>query len=143
MLAAGVHPGVAYYSQQVNIGVVFLGVVQCRAKRVVGEKTTIGNRQVDPGQILVDHSTRADVEMAGFGVSIFARRQPHCLASSSQFGMGEAMPEMGYVDQFGLRNRIARTGRSHPPAIENNEYDGLDHNTIYLLLYSLHWNSIR
>src|SRR5947208_14423556 len=54
---------------------------------------SIANREIDPGQVLVDDPAGADVEVANLGVPLLALRQTDGLAGRGQYRVRPSFPE--------------------------------------------------
>src|SRR5437899_10601130 len=75
---------------------------------------SIANREIDPGQVLVDDPAGADVEVANLGVRLLAVRQTDGLAGRAQYRVWPSFPARIPVR---LPRRAARVAGGFLPTI--------------------------
>ena len=89
VLKIGMDSGGANQAQIVKIGIIFLGVFDCRQKGSVFEKRAVGNGHVDSGQVLIDNSAGPQVEVPRFGIACLTPGQTNRFSRGGQLGVGE------------------------------------------------------
>ena len=99
--------------------------VEGQHQAVRGEEAAVFNGSIDAGEVLVDDAPRAQVHVPDFGIAHLPVRQAHMTA----FGMDQRMRRGGQqsvpVGQLGLGQRIVFGLVSMPPAIQDQQDDGL------------------
>jgi len=73
--------------------------------RIEGQ-AAVFDRFADPDQFLADDASRADREMADFGIAHLTIRQTHISAAGLDQGMGIGLPERIHHRRFSQGNRI-------------------------------------
>ncbi len=86
----------------------------------------VGDRAVDPRQVLLDDRARAEVQVADLGVAHLADRQADVGALGGELGVRVAAPRGVEDRRLGERDRVARAGRREPPAVEDDQREGRD-----------------
>ncbi len=113
----GVDAAVRDEAHQVDIG----AAAERRDERLVLEERTACDRAVDAHQVLVEHSSRADREVADLGVAHLAGREPDRLAGGLDRRVRAALPEPVEHRRIGQRDRVPRARRGAAPAVEDHE----------------------
>ena len=90
-------------------------------QRLVLEEAAVGDRVVDPRQVLLDDRPGAEVEVADLGVAHLPVGQADVAALGGELGVGEAAPEAVEDRRLGERDRVARAGLGQAPAVEDDE----------------------
>ena len=99
----------------------------------VTAKLTLGDGLVDAGQLLVNDSARAEIEMAHFRVAHLPFGQSDIESARAQFPAGiiaiELIVEWGAREQGGVAVffPLLPTAGINAPAVSNNENNGLRH----------------
>ncbi len=103
----------------VRLGCPVAGGNQCRAF----EERTIGDRRVDPRQVLEHRPARSQIQVADLGVAHLARRQPDGILRGAQDRVGPALEEPPPDGHRGCGDRIGRGVAPHAEAVEDHEDD--------------------
>ena len=82
---------------------------------------SIANREVDPGQVLVDDPAGDDVEVANLGVPLLALRQTDGLAGRGQYRVRPSFPERIPVRLPRGGDRIAGGLFTITPAVDDHQ----------------------
>ena len=81
---------------------------------LVVEEAAVGDRVVDPGQVLLDDRAGAEVEVADLGVAHLSLRQADVTALGGELGVRELLPEPVEDRGLGKRDRVAGPGSARP-----------------------------
>ena len=92
-------------------------------QRLVLEEGAVGDRVVDPGQVLLDDRPGAEVEVADLGVAHLPVGQADVATLGREPGVREALPEVVEDRGLGERDRVAGPGLGQAPAVEDDERD--------------------
>ena len=90
-------------------------------QRLVLEEAAVGDRVVDPRQILFDDRPGAEVEVADLGVAHLAVGQADVTTLGRELRAREAAPEIVEDRRLGERDRVAGSGRRQTPAVEDDQ----------------------
>ena len=88
---------------------------------LVLEERPVRDRVVDPREVLLHHRAGAQVQVPDLGVPHLAVRQPDVAAAGRELRVGIRAPELVEDRRVGLRDRVAGTGGSEPPAVEDDQ----------------------
>ena len=88
-------------------------------QHLVLEEAAVGDRVVDPGQVLLDDRAGAEVEVADLGVAHLAVGEADVAAAGRERRVRVALPERVEDRGVGLGDRVARARRGQPPAVED------------------------
>ena len=93
-----------------------------RARRLAGglqggvlEEAAVGDRVVDPGQVLLDDRSRAEVEVPDLGVAHLALGKAHVAPAGRQGGVRVALPQTVEDRRRSLADRVSRAPASARP----------------------------
>ena len=86
----------------------------------VFKKAVIPDVLGDAGQLLINHSSGADVGVAHLAVAHLSVRQTHVLAGAVQSGVGAGLKQLVQVGGLGSGDRIGGTGRGNAPAVQDH-----------------------
>src|SRR3989338_3552494 len=87
MLQIGMDSPSADQTQEMETGGFFLYMV-CRGQKCgILEKTTVGYRHVDSGQVLINYAAGTQIQVAGLGVSGLAFGQADRFTMGNELGM--------------------------------------------------------
>jgi hypothetical protein len=92
-----------------------------RTERLVLEEGAVGDRLVDPHQVLVEASAGADRQVPDLGVAHLARRQPDRLPRGGERRVWIAPPQVVEDRGRGQRDRVSRARRRAAPPVEHDE----------------------
>ena len=122
VLPAGVDAAVGDEAEQVQAAArAAAGAVAGSQQRLVLEEAAVGDRVVDPGQVLLDDRAGAEVEMADLRVAHLPVGQADVAPLGGEFGVGELRPETIEDRRLGQRDRVAGAGRGKSPAVEDHQ----------------------
>src|SRR5262249_47257310 len=79
------------------------------------------DRVVDPGEVLLDDRTGAEIEVADLGVPHLAVRKAHVATRGGQGRVRIRGPELVEVRRLRLRDRVARAIRRQAPAVQDDQ----------------------
>ena len=85
------------------------------------EEAAVGNRFVDPGQVLRDDRTRTEVEVPNLGVPHLAVGEADVAPAGRQRGVRVAIPQAVENQRRSLADRVARAGWREAPTIEHDQ----------------------
>ena len=102
------------------------GAVAGGEQRLVLEEAAVGDRVVDPGQVLLDDRPGAEVEVADLGVAHLAVGQADVAALGGELSVREPAPEAVEDRRLGQRDRVPRPRLGEPPAVEDDQGEGGD-----------------
>jgi hypothetical protein len=85
------------------------------------EEAAVGDRVVDPGQVLLDDRSRTEVEVPHFGVAHLAVGQADIAPAGRQRRVWATLPEIVEDRRRGQADRVSRAGRRQAPAVEHDE----------------------
>ena len=88
---------------------------------LVLKEAAVGDRVIDPGQVLLDDRPGAEVEVADLRVAHLPFGQPDIGALGGELGMGKVGPEAIEDGGRGKRDRVAWARLGHAPAIEDDQ----------------------
>ena len=88
------------------------------------EEGAVGDRGVDPGQVLEDRASGAEVQMPDLGVAHLAGRQTDGVLGRAEGRVRPVPPEPAPDRHRGRRDRVGRGVVADPEAIEDDEDDG-------------------
>ncbi len=91
-------------------------------QRLVVEEAAVGDRVVDPGQVLLDDRPGAEVEVADLRVAHLALGQADVAPLGGELRVREALPEPVEDRRLGERDRVARPRRGEAPAVEDHQH---------------------
>ena len=120
VVPAGVHPAVGDQADEVDA----LRVGERLHQHLVGLDRAVVDGVVDAGQVLLDHSAGAEVQVPHLGVAHLALGQAHRGARRIELGVRIARPEVVEDRRVGERDRVARAVGSEPEAVEHDQADG-------------------
>ena len=124
VLPAGVDAAVGDQAEQVEAAArAAPGTLAGGEQRLVLEEAAVGDRVVDPGQVLLDDRPGAEVQVADLGVAHLAVGQADVAALGGEPGVREALPEPVEDRRLGERDRVAGPGLGEAPAVEDDERD--------------------
>ncbi len=91
----------------------------------VGEEIAIRDRLADPGQVLVDDPSRADVQVPDFRVPHLPLGESHRHAGGTDVGTGVVGAEARHVGGPRLDDGIVLTLGADPPTVQDHQQQGL------------------
>ena len=112
-----VNPAVGDKPQQVDV----LAAFECRTESLVLEERAVFDRLRDPGEILVEPSSRANRQVADLGVPHLSRGQTDRLTRGCERRVRVCRPEPVEDRRARKLDCVARPRRSAPPAVEDDE----------------------
>ena len=122
VLPAGVHAAVGDQPEQVQAAArAAPGAVAGVEQRRVFEEAAVGDRVVDPRQVLLDDRPGAEVEMADLGVAHLPVGQPDVAPLGGEFRVRIRAPETVEDGRLGQRDRVARPRRGEAPAVQDHQ----------------------
>ena len=89
-------------------------------KRVVGEECPALDGTADTGELLIHHSSRAEVEMPHLGVAHLFRRQAHVGPGTADQEMGVVLPQTIPYRCFGVENGVGLAAFAVSPAVKDD-----------------------
>ena len=93
------------------------------SKRLVFEEAAVGDRVVDPGEVLFDDGAGAEVEVTDLGVPHLALGEADVPPLGRELGVGKARPEPVEDGGLGERDGVAGPRLGDAPAVEDDECD--------------------
>ena len=81
----------------------------------------VGDRLVDPGQVLGDDRPRAEVQVPDLGVAHLPVGQPDAAPAGLELRVGVCGPQLVEHRRLRERDGVARPGLGQPPAVEDHE----------------------
>ena len=99
------------------------GALAGRPQGLVLEEAAVGDRVVDPGQVLLDDGAGAEVEVADLGVAHLPLGKADVAPLGRELGVGELRPEPVEDRRLGDRDRVAGAGLGDAPAVEDDQRD--------------------
>ena len=127
VLPAGVDAAVGDEPEQVEPAAgAAAGALAGRPQGLVLEEAAVGDRVVDPGQVLLDDGAGAEVEVADLGVAHLPFGEADVAPLGRELGVGELRPEPVEDRRLGDRDRVAGAGLGDAPAVEDDQRDGGD-----------------
>ncbi len=122
VLPARVHAAVGDEAEQVQASArAVAGPLAGAEQGLVVEEAPVGDRVVDPGQVLLDDRAGAEVEVADLGVPHLALRQADVAALGGELGVGVATPEPVEDRRLGKRDRVSGPRLGESPAVEDDQ----------------------
>ena len=122
VLPAGVNAAVGDEAEQVQAPArAVAGALAGGQQRRVLEEAAVGDRVVDPGQVLLDDRAGAEVEMADLGVAHLPVGQTDVASLGRELGARVALPEAVEDRRPGEGDRVAGTRLGQPPAVEDDQ----------------------
>ena len=97
------------------------GCVAGGQQHLVLEQRAVGDRVVDPRQVLLHDRSRAQVQVADLGVAHLPLGQADVAPARRQGRARVAPPELVEDRGLGERDGVARPGLRQPPAVEDHE----------------------
>src|SRR5438270_8997753 len=91
------------------------------AQHGVVEQRAVGDRAVDPGEVLVETTPGADRQVSDLGVPHLAGGQANRLARGVERRVRELPPEAVEDGRVGELDGVAGPGRRTPPPVEDDE----------------------
>ena len=117
VLPAGVDAAVGDQAEQVQAPArAAAGALAGGEQRLVLEEAAVGDRVVDPGQVLLDDRAGAEVEVADLGVAHLAVGQADVAALGRELRVRVALPELVEDRRLGKRDRVAGPGLGAGPS---------------------------
>ena len=117
VLPAGVDAAVGDQADQVQAAArAVRAALAGGAQRLVLEEAAVGDRVVDPRQVLLDDRPGAEVEVADLGVAHLPVRQADVAALGRELRVRIAVPELVEDRGVGLRDRVARARPARAPS---------------------------
>jgi hypothetical protein len=99
------------------------GVGECG----IGEEAAIGDGSVNAGHVHAHDASRAEIEMAHFGVAHLAVRQTNVVVAGTEESVGVGREEPVVRGLAGERDGVAVSLGAVAPAVEDGEDDGFWH----------------
>src|SRR5690606_5668975 len=121
VINVAVNPSIRQEAVQVKLAPVFLHVTDGSEEGVVFKEASLPDRLRHPGQILVDDSTCADVQVTHFGIAHLTLRQSHGLAAGLKKGMGIFRPVAVEMGLLRLGDGIAVGFLPHGKAVQDDQ----------------------
>src|SRR4029078_6400834 len=97
---------------------------------IVLEEAAVGDRGVDPGQVLLDDRAGSEVEVPDLGVAHLPVGKADVVPRGGQSRVRVAVPEGGERGRLRLRDRVPRAGLGKPPAVEDDEREAIDRDRV-------------
>ena len=111
--------------EQMDVPAALTRTCERRDERLVLGERAVRDRAIHAREILEQDPARADREVADLRVPHLARREPHRLARRGERPVRVALPERVEHGRVRELDRVPRARRSDPPAVEDDEDDGL------------------
>ena len=121
MADMAVHSAVGNESEKMHRCTLLDRTAKNPSQRFIFEELPDFNGPVDPGEILVDDATGADIEMPHLGVAHLPLRQSYRAIVGNQGGGGLSCLPTVHVGRSGKMDRVALPRLPNPPAIENGQ----------------------
>ncbi len=122
VLPARVHAAVGDEAEQVQSPARALArPLACRRQRLVFEEAAVGDRVVDPGQVLLDDRAGAEVEVADLGIAHLPIGQADVTPLGRELRVRKVAPEAIEYGRLSERDRVAGPRLGQPPAIEDDQ----------------------
>ena len=93
---------------------------------LVVEEGSVGDRVVDPGEVLGNDRSGAEVEVTDLGVAHLSLGQTDIGPPGGQGGVGEGVPQSVEDRRFGEIDRVSGSGLGQPPSVEDDQRKTLD-----------------
>src|SRR3989344_2560264 len=117
MFNTAVHGAKPNKACQMDLGAVFVYMLNSKVECNIIKKSTIGNCIVDSQQILKNNSSRSYIYVPDLTIAYLAFRQTNCLTGSNKQGMGVGKPHVVKVSWTCARNCVAGAILSNTPTI--------------------------
>jgi hypothetical protein len=108
-------------AQQVHVARPLARTPERRHERLVLEERAVGNRPVDPLEVLVEHTAGADRQVADLGIAHLSRRQSDRFARCRESRVRVVRPEPVEHRRRRQLDRVSRTRRRAAPAVQDDE----------------------
>ncbi len=132
VLPAGVDAAVGDQTEQVQAPARAVARPLAGAEQsLVLEEAAVGDRVVDPGQVLLDDRAGAEVEVADLGVAHLALWQADVTALGGELRVGIALPEAIEDRRLGERDRVAGPRLGKPPAVEDDQCERREATSVF------------
>ena len=119
MSDVAMHPTVGEKADQVKLTVPLPGQIHGLMQNGITGKCALLHRQADPGQVLIDDPSPAQVEVSHLGVSHLASGQTHRQAGCLEGGGGIFLPQSLQVGFAGISNGISLLGGAYAEAVHD------------------------
>ena len=121
MVDVRVDAAVGDEAEQVDVGPAFLRPLEGADERRLLEERPVRDRAVHPLEVLVEHASGADRQVADLRVPHLALGQADRLAGGLQRRVRVARPQVVENARVGELDRVPGPGRRATPAIEDDE----------------------
>lgn len=121
VLVVGVDPTIADEADEVYLPVVCAGVVERGVDRVVLPEGAVSDRVRDPGVLLVDHASGADIEVADLAVTHLAVGEADAPARDLERPVRAGVGEPIEIRRFGGCYGVSARSVAESPPVEDDQ----------------------